>query len=123
MRLKSSKVNEFRLWGLLLTMGGLLLMILGTVGIVFKWGTFGQVLAAIFLVLGLVSVMGSMAVYFWAGMLSTSAVVLQCPECGKATKILGKTDRCMFCKTILSLDPAHAPKDSISGEEATSHQA
>lgn len=112
MRFKSSKVNEFRLWGLILTMSGLLLMITGTVGIVFKWGTFGQIIAAIFMILGLTSVMVSMGIYFWAGMLSTSAVVIQCPECGKNTKILGKTDRCMFCKTILSLDPAHAPVET-----------
>jgi hypothetical protein len=110
MLFKSSKVNEFRLWGLLLTMGGLLLMIVGLAGIVFNWGTVGRIMAAIFLVIGLISVMGSMAVYFWAGMLSTSAVVIECPECGKPTKLIGKTDRCMFCKTILSLDPVHAPK-------------
>lgn len=117
MRFKSSKVNEFRLWGLVLTMGGLLLMIIGTVGIVFGWGAMGQVIAAIFMILGLISVMISMGVYFWAGMLSTSAVVLECPECGKITKVLGKTDRCMFCKTILSLDPAHAPKENAEPEE------
>ncbi|WP_438448476.1 DUF2614 family zinc ribbon-containing protein [Gorillibacterium sp. sgz5001074] len=117
MRLKSSKVNEFRLWGLLLTMGGLLLMIIGTVGIVFKWGAVGQVIAAIFMILGLISVMTSMGVYFWAGMLSTSAVILQCPECGKTTKVLGKVDRCMFCKTILSLDPAHAPAEARPSDE------
>ncbi|WJH37143.1 DUF2614 family zinc ribbon-containing protein [Paenibacillus aurantius] len=108
MLLKSSKVNEFRLWGLLLTMIGMLIMIVGLAGIVFNWGTFGRILAAIFLVLGMISIMGSMAVYFWAGMLSTSAVSLECPECGRMTKILGKTDRCMFCKTILTLDPSAA---------------
>lgn len=112
MRFKSSKVNEFRLWGLLLTMFGLLLMIIGTVGIVFRWGAAGQIIAAIFMVLGLISVMVSMGIYFWAGMLSTSAMVIVCPECGKTTKLLGKTDRCMFCKTILSVDPAHAPAES-----------
>jgi hypothetical protein len=112
MRFKSSKVNEFRLWGLLLTMFGLLLMVTGTVGIVFKWGAIGQIIAAVFMIIGLISVMVSMGVYFWAGMLSTSAVVVECPECGKRTKLLGKTDRCMFCKTILSLDPAHAPAGS-----------
>ncbi|WP_409342462.1 YgzB family protein [Paenibacillus sp. MBLB4367] len=121
MLFKSSKVNEFRLWGLLLTMFGLLIMVLGMAGIVFEWGTFGRVIAAIFLVLGLISVFASMAVYFWAGMLSTSAVVLECPECGKTTKLLGKTDRCMFCKTILTLDPTHAPKETA--EAATQHSS
>lgn len=112
MLFKTAKVNEFRLWGLLLTMGGMLLMILGLVGIVFNWGTVGRVIAAIFMIVGLISVMASMAVYFWAGMLSTSAIVIECPSCGKATKMLGKTDRCMFCKSVLSLDPAHAPQAS-----------
>lgn len=124
MRFKSSKVNEFRLWGLLLTMFGLLLMIIGTVGIVFRWGAAGQAIAAIFMMLGLISVMVSMGIYFWAGMLSTSAVVIVCPECGRTTKILGKTDRCMFCKTLLSLDPAHAPKETAEAQaEGTSPSA
>jgi energy-converting hydrogenase Eha subunit C len=108
MLLRSSKVNEFRLWGLLLTMFGLLIMIIGMAGIVFDWGPVGKVIAAIFLVLGLISVMASMAIYFWAGMLSTSAVVIECPECAKPTKMIGATDRCMFCKTILTLDPKMA---------------
>ncbi|RRJ61994.1 hypothetical protein EHV15_02705 [Paenibacillus oralis] len=104
---KSSKINEFRLWGLLLTMLGMGLMVLGTAGIVF-WGQSGKIVAGIGLVIGLISMLGSLAVYFWAGMLSTSAVQLECPECHKLTKMLGKTDRCMFCKTILTLDPTKA---------------
>lgn len=104
MFLKSAKVNEFRLWGLLLTLGGMLLMIIGAAGIAFDWGTAGKIFAGIFLVLGLLSIMASMAVYFWAGMLASSAITLECPECGKMTRVIGKTDRCMFCKTILTFD-------------------
>lgn len=104
---KSSKINEFRLWGLLLTMLGMGLMVLGTAGIVF-FGQSGKIVAGIGLVIGLIAMLGSLAIYFWAGMLSTSAVQLECPECHKLTKMLGKTDRCMFCKTILTLDPAQA---------------
>ncbi|PZE20664.1 DUF2614 family zinc ribbon-containing protein [Paenibacillus xerothermodurans] len=109
MRFKSSKVNEFRLWGLLLTMGGMLLMIAGLAGIVFNWGAAGKIIAGAFMVIGAMAMLASMGVYFWAGMMSTSATVVECPECGKPTKLLGKTDRCMFCKTILSLDPKHDP--------------
>lgn len=109
MRFKSSKVNEFRLWGLVLTMVGMGVMILGTAGIVF-WGQKAQWAAAIFLILGLITMLGSMAIYFWAGVLSTSAIVIECPECGRQTKVLGKTDRCMFCKSILTLDPSYAAK-------------
>jgi hypothetical protein len=114
MKFKSSKVNEFRLWGLLLTMGGMLLMIVGLAGIVFNWGTAGKIMAGIFMLIGAVAMLASMAVYFWAGMMSTSATVIECPECGKPTKMLGKTDRCMFCKTILSLDPKHDPNVNAS---------
>lgn len=109
MLLKSSKINEFRLWGLLLTMAGMGIMVLGTAGLLL-WGSSGtgKVIAAIFMVLGMISMLASVGIYFWAGMLSTSAVMLECPECHKQTKILGKTDRCMFCKTILTLDPNQA---------------
>ncbi|WP_166245298.1 DUF2614 family zinc ribbon-containing protein [Paenibacillus turpanensis] len=106
MRFKSSKINEFRLWGLLLTLVGMGSMIGGTAGIVFGLPG-GRIIAGIFLVIGLITMLASTAIYFWAGMLSTSAIMLECPECGKQTKMLGKTDRCMFCKTLLSLE---APK-------------
>ncbi|RAP73862.1 YgzB family protein [Paenibacillus montanisoli] len=104
---KSSKINEFRLWGLLFTLFGMGLMILGTAGIVF-WGQAGKVFAAIFMVIGMIAMLASVGIYFWAGMLSTSAIILNCPECGRHTKMLGKTDRCMYCKTKLTLDPAQA---------------
>lgn len=119
---KSAKINEFRLWGLLLTMIGMGLMVAGTAGIVF-WGVqTGKIIAGIFLVLGMIALMLSMGTYFWAGMLSTSAVALDCPECGRQTKMLGKTDRCMFCRTILTLDPDKAtqfPKDSADESAGT----
>lgn len=120
MRLKSSKVNEFRLWGLLLTLVGMGVMITGTAGIVL-WGSKAQWIAGIFLILGMISMLASVAIYFWAGVLSTSATVLECPECGRQTKLLGKTDRCMFCKTILTLDPAYAdgstPSDTTDSDD------
>ncbi|MBD2847765.1 hypothetical protein IDH44_21440 [Paenibacillus sp. IB182496] len=101
---KSSKINEFRLWGLLTTLIGMGLMICGTAGIIL-WGQTGKIFAGVFMVIGMIAMMISVGVYFWAGMLSTSAVMLQCPECGRQTKILGKTDRCMSCRTKLTLDP------------------
>jgi hypothetical protein len=110
MRFKSSKVNEFRLWGLVLMLAGMGFMIAGTAAIVFQFPG-SAIITGFGLVLGLITMLGSMAIYFWAGMLSTSAVQLECPECGQVTKMLGKTDRCMYCRTILTLDPneAHHP--------------
>lgn len=116
---KNAKINAFRTWGLLLTMLGMGLMVLGTAGIVF-WGQAGKVFAGVGLVFGLIMMMGSLAIYFWAGMLSTSAVQIQCPECDKLTKMLGKTDRCMFCHTILTLDPNQA---NITAEELESQKS
>lgn len=104
---RSSKINEFRLWGLVLTLGGMGLMILGTSGIV-MWGQSAKPFAAVFMAIGMIVLLGSVGIYFWAGMLSTSAVMLQCPECGRQTKILGKTDRCMFCRTVLTLNQEEA---------------
>ncbi|KRF19836.1 hypothetical protein ASG93_31750 [Paenibacillus sp. Soil787] len=92
-----------------MTMGGMLLMIIGLAGIVFDWGKVGRIIAVIFMIIGMISMMVSMGIYFWAGMLSTSATVIDCPECGRRTKMLGKTDRCMFCKTILTVDPQYDP--------------
>lgn len=120
-----AKINAFRLWGLLLTMLGMGLMVLGTAGIVF-WGHAGKVFAAIGLVIGLISMMGSLGIYFWAGMLSTSALQLECPECHKLTKMLGKTDRCMFCRTILTLDPNQAnvtPEELQAAQQGQGTQA
>lgn len=104
---KSAKINEFRLWGMVFTLVGMGVMILGTGGILL-FGNVGKIIAAIFLVIGMIFLMVSVAVYFWAGMMSTSATMLVCPECNRQTKMLGKTDRCMFCKTILTLDPEEA---------------
>jgi len=122
MMFKSAKINAFRTWGLLLTMIGMGLMVLGTAGIVF-WGHSGKIFAAIGLVIGLIAMVGSLGIYFWAGMLSTSAVQIQCPQCGKLTKMLGKTDRCMFCKTILTMDPGIANTTAEALEEELSHSA
>lgn len=118
---KSAKINAFRTWGLLLTMIGMGLMILGTAGIVF-WGHSGKVFAAIGLVIGLIAMVGSLGIYFWAGMLSTSAVQIQCPQCGKLTKMLGQTDRCMFCRTILTMDAKIANMTAEALEEELSQQ-
>lgn len=101
---KSAKINEFRLWGMIFTLVGMGVMILGTGGILL-FGNVGKIIAAFFLVIGLIALLVSVAIYFWAGMMSTSATMLECPECHRQTKMLGKTDRCMFCKTILTLDP------------------
>jgi len=107
MKFRASKISTMRTWGLLLVFGGMGLMVLGTSGIILL-GEVGKIIAGIFMVLGLLTCAASMVIYFWVGMLSTSAPVVDCPECGKRTKMLGKTDRCMYCHTILTWDPNEA---------------
>lgn len=118
---KTAKIVAFRTWGLLLTIIGMMLMVLGTAGIVF-WGQAGKIVAAIGLIIGLIAMMGSLGIYFWAGMLSTSVKTIECPECHKPTKMLGKTDRCMFCRTIMTTDINLADITDDELEELQKHQ-
>jgi hypothetical protein len=111
MKWKASKISTMRTWGLLLVLVGMGVMVFGTSGILL-FGNTGKIIAAIFMVLGMISCFVSMGIYFWVGMLSTSAPVIECPQCGKRTKMLGKTDRCMYCHTILTNDPAFATENS-----------
>lgn len=97
----ASKINKLRTIALLLVFLGIGVMYFG-----FLWPN----AMIYFFVLGLVVIFSCTGIYFWAGMLSTQAVQVKCPECGKITKILGTIDKCMYCSTTLSLDPKHAPK-------------
>ena len=101
----SSKINKIRSFALSLIFIGFIIMYLG---IYFKDS---PVLMTIFMLLGLFSMIGSCIVYFWIGMLSTKAVQVQCPTCGKHTKVLGRVDMCMYCKEPLTLDA------SLEGKE------
>lgn len=119
MKWKASKITTLRTLGLLLMLAGLGIMVLGTGGILL-FGEAGKVVAGVFLVLGLIGCLASTAVYFYAGVLSTSAPVIDCPECGKRTKMLGTTDRCMYCHTILTWDPELATEKPASADPSAS---
>jgi len=119
MKWKASKITTMRTLGLGFMLLGLGVMVLGTGGILL-FGNPGKVIAAVFLVIGLIACLASTAVYFWAGMMSTGAPVVECPECGKRTKMLGKTDRCMYCHTILTTDPALATDNNPSSPSQAS---
>ncbi|WP_256761259.1 YgzB family protein [Cohnella sp. WQ 127256] len=116
MKWKASKISTLRTWGLLLVLIGMGVMVFGTSGIL-MFGEVGKIIAAIFMVLGMLSCFASIAIYFWVGMLSTSAPVIDCPECSRRTKMLGKTDRCMYCHTILTLDPSIANDKGAANTE------
>lgn len=101
----SSKINKIRTFALSLIFVGFFIMYIG----IFFQGN--MLVMTIFMLLGLLAIVASTVVYFWIGMLSTKAVQVVCPTCGKATKVLGRVDMCMYCNEPLTLDP------SLEGKE------
>ncbi|MCY9217267.1 YgzB family protein [Bacillus haynesii] len=94
----SSKINKIRTFALSLVFIGFIIMY---VGIFFRSSI---LLMSVFMILGVLSILLSTAVYFWIGMLSTKTVQVICPNCEKPTKILGRVDMCMHCREPLTLD-------------------
>ncbi|MBE3555054.1 MAG: hypothetical protein IMW85_08740 [Thermicanus sp.] len=111
----SGKLNKLRTYSMIALIAG--------VGIMYLAILVKQIpiLMALLMLVGFLVVILSASSYFWIGLLSSRAVLVQCPTCGKTTKMLGKNDECMFCKQKLTLDPAfqnrdqevHEVKDSV----------
>ncbi|RIW32346.1 hypothetical protein D3H55_13850 [Bacillus salacetis] len=101
----SSKINKIRTFALSLIFIGFIIMY---GGIFFREH---PIVMTIFMLLGLLAIIGSTVVYFWIGMLSTKAVQVVCPNCGKPTKVLGRVDMCMYCNEPLTLDKGLEGKD------------
>lgn len=95
----SNKINKIRTFALSLVFIGFIIMY---VGIFFQKN---PIVMTLFMLLGLLAIIGSTVVYFWIGMLSTKALQVECPNCGKPTKILGRVDMCMHCREPLTVDP------------------
>ncbi|MEK4701177.1 YgzB family protein [Solibacillus sp. FSL R7-0668] len=105
MKKYNSKINKIRSFALSLIFIGFVIMY----GAIFFKNS--PVLVLIFMTVGLICIIGSTVVYGWIGLLSTKAVQVTCPECGKWTKVLGRVDICMYCNEPLTLDP------SLEGKE------
>lgn len=94
-----SKINRIRSFALSLIFIGFVVMY----GAIFFRES--VVLVLLFMGLGLLCIIFSTVVYLWIGMLSTRAVQVVCPSCGRHTKMLGRVDMCMYCNEPLTLDP------------------
>lgn len=101
----SNKINKIRTFALSLIFIGFAIMY---VGLLFKDIAWLMVVA---MILGMIAILFSTLVYFWIGMISTKAVPIICPSCGKQTKMLGRVDACMHCDQPLTMDP------ELEGEE------
>lgn len=108
----SGKLNKLRNIALSLVFIGIIIMYVGYAGLSGYLGStiqsVGWTFMTITIVIGFLFIMGSSVMYMWIGMLSQKAPRVECPSCGKVTKILGKTDECMFCKQTLTFDPQYA---------------
>ncbi|GEN85232.1 UPF0295 protein YgzB [Sporosarcina luteola] len=100
-----NKINRIRSFALSLIFIGVVIMYFG---IFFRKH---EIIMLIFMILGLLAIIASTVVYAWIGTLSTRAVQIVCPNCGKATKMLGRVDMCGHCREPLTLDP------SLEGKE------
>lgn len=67
-------------------------------------GVFFRSLLPVFFLAGLLMVAVSIGIYFRMGSISMRIPQVQCPGCGKITKVLGREDHCMFCRTPVRLD-------------------
>ncbi len=105
----SSKINKIRTFALSLIFIGFIIMY---VGLYFREN---PIIMTFFMLLGFLGIIGSTVVYFWIGMLSTKAVQVTCPNCGKVTKVLGRVDMCMYCNEPLTLDPDLEGKEFDEG--------
>lgn len=100
-----NKINRIRSFALSLIFIGVVIMYLG---IFFRNN---EIIMLIFMVLGMIAILGSVVVYAWIGSLSTRALQIICPNCGKQTKMLGRVDMCGHCREPLTMDP------SLEGKE------
>lgn len=94
-----NKINRIRSFALSLIFIGFIVMY----GAIFFKNTLWLVI--LFMTLGLLCIVASTATYLWIGLLSTRAVLVECPNCKKYTKVLGRVDMCMYCNEPLTLDP------------------
>ncbi|MFC0557537.1 YgzB family protein [Halalkalibacter alkalisediminis] len=94
----TNKINKIRTFALSLVFVGILIMY---VGIFFRES---YIVMTIAMLLGFLFIIGSTVVYFWIGMLSTKTIQVVCPNCGGATKMLGRVDACMHCSEPLTMD-------------------
>ncbi|MFB4165981.1 YgzB family protein [Alteribacillus sp. JSM 102045] len=101
----TNKINRIRTFALSLVFIGIFVMY---IGIFFRSS---PIIMTTTMLLGFIFVLSSSAVYFWIGMISTNTVKVECPNCGKVTKILGRVDACMYCDEPLTLDK------ELEGEE------
>ncbi|MFC3901273.1 DUF2614 family zinc ribbon-containing protein [Aliicoccus persicus] len=94
----TNKIKRIRGYALIMIFAGMIIMYMGVFFVQIPW------LFAIFIILGIIPLILSVVIYFWVGIVSTRTLVVQCPNCEKHTKILGRVDYCIHCNEPLTID-------------------
>ncbi|MFP3324257.1 YgzB family protein [Planococcus sp. SIMBA_160] len=117
MKSYKNKINRIRTFALALIFIGIVIMY---VGIYFRNQ---PIVMVIFMLLGVIAIIGSTGVYAWIGLLSMKTVPVQCPNCERHTKMLGRVDICMHCNEPLTMDPSLEGKafDEEYNKKKTQH--
>ncbi len=95
-----SKIKRIRTWANWNMGIGILLMYAGFAffaGYLGPWLKGSYLFMTVLLVIGFLLMMTGTVLFMISGMVSTSVPQVECPSCGKVTKMLGKEDACMFC--------------------------
>ena len=74
-----NKINRIRSFALSLIFIGVIVMY---IGLFFRKY---EIIMLLFMVLGVLAILASVVVYAWIGTLSTRAIQIICPNCGKET--------------------------------------
>ena len=95
---KTNKIKRIRGYALIMVFAGLIIMYLGVFFRETPW------VLGLFILIGFIPLALSVVIYFWVGMLSTRIITVECPNCNRPTKFLGRVDYCYFCKEPLTID-------------------
>jgi hypothetical protein len=98
MERKTNKIKRIRGYALAMVFAGLIIMYLGVFFRETQW------LFGLFILAGFIPLALSVVIYFWVGMISTKIITVDCPNCERPTKLLGRVDYCYFCKEPLTID-------------------
>ncbi|NGQ97356.1 hypothetical protein G3578_19645 [Brevibacillus sp. SYP-B805] len=101
-----SKIKRLRTWANWNIGLGILLMYIGYAFFAGYLGSFlekNYLFMTILLIIGFFMTMVATVLFMISGMISMTAPQVECPSCGKVTKMFGKEDACMFCGQPLAL--------------------
>lgn len=109
---KIKRIRTWGNWGMGIGIGLMYLGLAGFFGYLGSWLAQSHLSFTILLIIGFALVLFSTVLFMISGMVSTTVPQVECPQCNKVTKMLGKEDACMYCGQPLRLEdepPSNQP--------------